>query len=148
MKKLLKILVGVFVALVIVALLMPDTKKDAAGATSLAETGTATETAAPEAPAEKSKPELEILKQNDENGAYGIEGAHEIHVKVRNNSGELMQFVSLKGVFYDKKDNIVGTGAGIGSNIAAGASKTIDISATGIEGADHYEVEIGSIVKD
>lgn len=145
MKKLLKILAGVFVALVVIGMLLPDPKKGATSGTVLAENASATtDAAAPEAPAEESKADLEILKTSE----TANEMARTIHVKVRNNTGHLISYADLKGVYYDKKGNIVGTGLGNTTNIAAGASKTIDIMSMGIENADRYEVEMGNVMAD
>lgn len=149
MKKFLIVVGCIFGGLILLGILLPDPKKGATTPVPPAAGPVAAaiaEADAAEAAAVAHEPELEILKQTDENGAYGVDGAHIIHVKVRNNTGDLMQFVSLKGVFYDKKNNIVGTGLGNGMNLAAGASKTIDVVASGIDNADHYEVEVENVL--
>lgn len=146
MKKFFKIIGVVLAAFILIGILLPDPKKaDAAGATALAETPS-TEAAAPEAsvPESAERPELEVLKTSETANEF----ARTIHVKVRNNSDHLISYADLKGVYYDGKNDIVGTGIGNAANIAAGATKTIDIMSTGIEGADHYEVEVGNVLGD
>jgi hypothetical protein len=146
MKKFFKIIAGVFVALVVIGMLLPDPKKGGAtsGGAALAEAAPSAEAAAPAAPAEESKPELEILKSSESANEF----ARTIHVKVRNNTDHLISYADLKGVYYDKKGGIVGTGMGNATNIAAGATKTIDILSMGIEKADRYEVEMGNVMAD
>ena len=143
MKKFLKIIGVVVVAFILLGILLPDPKKgSSAGATALAEP--ASTDAATSAPAAEDKPDLEVLKTSE----TANEIARTIHVKVRNNTDHLISYADLKGVYYDKKDGIVGTGMGNAANIAAGATKTIDIMSMGIEGADHYEVEVGNVLGD
>ena len=140
MKKFFKILLFVIGGIILLGALLPDVPKEA-GATA-ATPNAAGEVAA--APVEESKPDLEILKTDETLD----EISRTIHVKVRNNTDRLISYVDLKGVYYDKKKNVVGTGLGNAVNIAAGATKTIDIMSMGIEGADSYEVELGNVLKD
>ncbi len=130
MKTLFKILGGLFVLVVLIGIFAPDSKKTAA---------TEVAAATPTAP---EKPALEILSKS----ATSNEFASTIHVKVRNNTDHLVQYLDLKSVYYDKKGTIVGTGLGNAANLAAGATKTIDVMATGIEHATKYEVEIGNVM--
>lgn len=142
MKKFFKIVGIVVAALILIGILLPDPKNGTGtGATALAEPANAEAASAPE-PA--SKPDLEVLKTSESANEF----ARTIHVKVRNNTDHLITYADLKGVYYDKKDGIVGTGIGNAANIAAGATKTIDIMSTGIENADHYEVEVGNVLGD
>ncbi len=145
MKKLFKIIAVIFVGLLLIGMLLPNPKKGAAASAPLASTATAAPDApaTPEAaPAAAEKPELEILKSSESVNEF----ARTIHVKVRNNTDHLISYADLKGVYYNKKGDIVGTGMGNTANIAAGASKTIDVMAMGIERADHYEVEMGNVM--
>jgi hypothetical protein len=145
MKKLFKIIAVVVLGLMVLGYLLPDPKKDKATGNALAATGSeasATATTEPVAEAPAEKPELEILKTSETSNEF----ARTIHVKVRNNTDHLISYADLKGVYYDKKDGIVGTGMGNTANIAAGATKTIDIMSTGIDNADHYEVEVGNVM--
>lgn len=148
MKKLFKVIAVIFIGLVFLGWLLPDSKKDKATGSALASTSetttpvAATGEVAETAPAEAEKPELEILKSNETVTQY----MRKIHVKVRNNTDHLISYADLKGVYYNKKGDVVGTGMGNAANIAAGATKTIDVMSMGIEGASRYEVEVGNVI--
>lgn len=142
MKKFLKIVGGIIGALFIIGLLLPDPKKGTAEANATAISPSAGEGAGEPVAAVEAKPDLEILKHNETVNEY----ARVIHVKVRNNTDHLIQYADLKGVYYNKNKDIVGTGLGNATNIAAGATKTIDIQGLGIDNADSYEIEIGNVL--
>ncbi|GGG33287.1 FxLYD domain-containing protein [Hymenobacter glacieicola] len=149
MKKLFKIVGGIILGLFVLGLLLPDPKKDGKAGAGMANASAISPSAGEgagepvtEAPAAEEKPDLEILKTSETANEF----ARTIHVKVRNNTDHLIQYADLKGVYYDKGKNIVGTGMGNAANIAAGATKTIDIMSMGIENADSYEVEMGNVL--
>jgi hypothetical protein len=146
MKKFFKIVGVVLAAFILIGILLPDPKKaDAAGATALAQpAGVEVTPREEQIPESAERPELEVLKTSETANEF----ARTIHVKVRNNSDHLISYADLKGVYYDGKNDIVGTGIGNAANIAAGATKTIDIMSTGVEGADRYEVEVGNVLGD
>lgn len=137
MKTVLKVLGFAFLAFIVLGVIgsmMGDKTPSAnASADAVATANDATTVAEP-----ASAPALEIIKQNETADEY----ARTVHVQVRNNSGELLTYAGLKSVYYDKGGNIVGTGMGNAVNIAAGATKTIDVMAMGIENAARYEVEV------
>lgn len=88
------------------------------------------------------KPEIEILQSTPKSDGY----ANYVHVRVRNNTNKLCTYADLSVTYFDKAGNIVGTGMGNTSNLAAGAERTIDCIAMNIEGADKYEVQVGNVM--
>jgi|SRR6185437_16842433 len=86
----------------------------------------------------ESLPDLQIL-QKVYQPSYG---AALVHVQVRNNTSSLMSYVQVNITFYDKNNNIVGTGMGNTSNLAGGATRTIDAIGMNIENCDHYDVDL------
>ncbi|MFD2787958.1 FxLYD domain-containing protein [Hymenobacter rubripertinctus] len=130
-------IVAVFIGcMLVLGWLLPDAPADAAaGTTSSSEAATSAAT--------EDKQDLEILKTSETNNEFG----RTVHVKVRNNTDRLIQYVDLKSVYYNKNKDIVGTGIGNAMNLAAGATKTIDIMAMGIDGATSYEVEVGNVLQ-
>lgn len=69
-----------------------------------------------------------------------------IHCKMENKTGRLISYMDLKGVFYDNKGNIIGTGFGNETNFPNGYTKVVDIIATGIVNPKSYDVQIGNVI--
>lgn len=85
---------------------------------------------------------IEILHHN----ATADQFAQYVHVEVKNNSDQLIQYVELKGVWKDASGNIVGTGIGNASNLPAGQTKTIDVTGLDIQNAATYDIEISQVL--
>lgn len=135
MKKVLKFVLAAFAAVFLLSLFFSDGTDVAAG--------DAVEQAAAEPEAEEAAP-LEIVKHNL---TYESSiGAHTIHCRVKNNTGNLYTYLDITATFYDKDGNIVGTGMGNATNLAGGATKTVDVMAMGVENADSYDVAIDNMV--
>lgn len=137
MKKFFKLgclsVVAILVIVFIVGIFASDTDYTSTGSTSVTtETG-------------ETKPEVEILQTSDDFEPYSE--SYTIHVRVKNNGDDLISYLQLNGTWYDKAGKIVGTGIGNTTNFAAGAEKTVDVMGMDIQNADHYEVQIETVMK-
>jgi hypothetical protein len=92
----------------------------------------------------KTKPDIEIL--NNDETHEPVTNTRTVHVRIKNNTDKLVEYIDLKSVYYDGEKKIVGTGIGNTANLAAGATKTIDVMAMGIENAKTYDIEIGNVM--
>jgi len=129
---------GFVACAVVFSNLFPQQQTEASGLTS------ATGAAAPAAPKEAAKPDIEIVKHSMT--FESMMGAHTIHCRTRNNTDKLVVYMDIKATFYDKDGKIVGTGIGNTANLAGNAEKTIDVMAIGIENADKYEVQVDNVM--
>lgn len=121
--KVLKWIGIVFIGLVLLGLLLPDSDKKAETATAVSET---------------SKEDIEIVKSSE----TVRERMSIIHVEVKNNTEKLLTTGQLKVIYEDAKGNMVGTGTGTILNLAAGASKVVDCLAMDVVGASTYRTEV------
>jgi hypothetical protein len=103
-------------------------------------TGTDTETEQKQ----NSEPDVEILQHSSEYNS--TMNSYTVHCRVRNNTNDLISYLDIKATFYDEQGKIVGTGTGNAANLAAGAEKTIDVMAMGVDNADRYEVQINNVM--
>lgn len=144
MKTLLKIIGFGFIAFIGLAILVGIFSDDTATATAPGKEAiaqpTKTEKAAP------AKPDIEIIQQNDTHKEMFGRNQVTIHAKVRNNRNQTASLLSLKTVFYDDNKNIVGTALGNAVDIAAGATKTIDMRTIDVAGATSYEIEVVNVL--
>jgi len=135
MKKPLKIIGFIILAVFVIGVLINAPKKEAEPST------TETVTAGPPTP---EKPEVEILSMDE--SLEEVTNSRTVHVRVKNNSDKLITYLDLKSVYTSKSGNIVGTGIGNSTNIAPGATKVVDVLAMGIENANTYDVEVNNVL--
>lgn len=87
---------------------------------------------------------IEVVNHKEKIDPMGLgqKGHRTIYVTIKNTSSQLIEMVGLKGVWYDKDENIVGTGPGIGMNIPAGQTKVVEVTGIDINNAIKYKIEI------
>lgn len=91
-----------------------------------------------------SKPAIEILQHSSD--YEPTMNSYTIHCRVKNNTDKLVSYMDIQATYYAKDGKIVGTGIGNAANLAAGAEKTVNVMALGIENAAKYEVQVENIL--
>lgn len=123
--KVLKWVAIVFIGLILLGLLLPDSDKKEKGTTTTVST-------------ESDKEDIEVIKHNE----TANDMSRTVHVEVKNNTDKLLSTGQIKIVYTDKDGTIVGTGLGTILNLGSGKTKVVDCLAMSIEGATNYEVQV------
>lgn len=144
MKQLPKHLISLAVLAMLLFLAYASTDTDTDKVSGSTKEGTLEEGTEHASEKEKKRPTLEIIKHSSK--YEPMMQSYTVYCRVRNNSDRLISVFMLKATFYDKEGNIVGTGNGGGSNIAAGEEKTVEVMGIGIQNAANYDVKIDTML--
>ncbi|HXS36380.1 MAG TPA: FxLYD domain-containing protein [Flavipsychrobacter sp.] len=68
-----------------------------------------------------------------------------VYATVQNTSAKLLEYGSLQATFYDKNNNVVGTGTGIINNLPANEARVIEIMATNVPNAARFDVQVDNV---
>lgn len=92
----------------------------------------------------EEKEKVEILQTTHDFEEYSE--SYTLHVRVKNNTDDLISYLQLNATFFDEEGKIVGTGMGNTTNFAGGAEKTVDVIGMDIQNAANYEVQIEQVM--
>lgn len=92
---------------------------------------------------EMAKKSIQVIKTSSKYNEV-LDG-YSVYATVQNTSDKLLEYGSLQAVFYDKNDNVVGTGSGIITNLPASETRVVEIMATDISNAVNVKVNVDGV---
>lgn len=92
--------------------------------------------------AEASKPAIEVVSHNLKTDEFSTT----VFAVVKNNSDKTASYLDISSYFYDAEGVVLGSGMGNATEIAPGATKTIEIMCVDdVSKATQYKVELGNV---
>ncbi|NDC40816.1 MAG: hypothetical protein EBZ77_04570 [Chitinophagia bacterium] len=104
---------------------------------------TATQVSAPQVPQAAPANDITILKSSALSKGMGLV---EVDVRIRNGN-EPVSYADFVATFYDEQGNMLGTGIGNTTNLAAGAEKTVVCIASQINQFAKYDVQVNNVMR-